>query len=195
MRYFLNMKRYSISVLLLLAITLLISGCEKRYWYRKKIREPLFTEKTYPRRTVKIEIRNESPDFISKRFEQIIQRAGMKTLARKGFIDAQKDTPNLHLIINLRVDSYYVYGSNTGALSGFNQSRIITRQRLQTDNGARLLKEKRPVKELTLSYYMTFPVTGNVYWESGDGLYFFNDEKRDLRRSLGMVRYALGTVE
>ncbi|MFA6260808.1 MAG: hypothetical protein WC760_05030 [Bacteroidia bacterium] len=188
------MKRNYFTVLLLLAV-LLITGCEKRYWYRKKVREPLFSEKIYPRRTVKIEIRNESPDFISKRFEQIILRAGMKTLSRKGFMDAQKDTPNLHLVISLRVDSYYVYGSNTGAISGFNQSSIVTRQRLQTQAGARSLKEKRPVKELTLSYYMTFPVTGIVYWESGDGLYFFNDEKRDLRRSLGMVRYALGTVE
>lgn len=183
-------------ILFLLICTQLLAlwGCEKRYWYRTKIRNP-FKSEANAIKTIDVEIRNESPEFISRKFEQTIRQASIRSLEKRGFMEAKKGTPQYHLTIHLRVDSFYVYGSPTGAMTGYNFADIMPRRSITSQTVIPHLRQKPSVMELSLSYRMVFPETGVIYWETGDGLYFFNEEKRDLRRSIGMIRYALSTVE
>ena len=181
------------SVIMFLALVLVMSACEKRYWYRTKINTNLFEAKTYPRRTVNIEILNYSPDFISKDFERSIQEASLLELNKRGFVLSKKDTPNYHLYIFLQVDSYYVYGSKGGYVGTRNIGHVVTKNKLggSTSNS---LRQKNTIKELAFSYRMICPKNGNIYWESNDGLYFFNREDKDIKRSVGLVSYNLSRV-
>ncbi len=187
---FRHINTFTWSILLL---SFLAASCEKRYWYRKKVREPNTQTIYHFPKTVKVEIQNLSPEFISPAFEQKIKQAGLNELNKQGFVLSRKDTPNYSMVIFLKVDSYYVYGSKTGVSTGGNYHSVLSKKRLGTDY-SHALKEKNMVKELTFNYKMISPKNGNLYWESDDGLYFFNEEKKDIRRSVGIVKYALSNV-
>ena len=185
-----NRQTYLITIL---ALLLVISACEKRYWYRTKINTHLFAAKTYPRRTINIEILNFSPDFISKDFERSIQEASLLQLNKRGFILSKKDTPNFHLYIYLHVDSYFVYGSRVSFFGNRYGSRILSKSQTSPISGYNYTELNR-VKSLEFSYRMILPKDGSTYWESNDELYFFNKEEKDIRRSRGLVSYNLSLV-
>jgi hypothetical protein len=175
-------------------IVLLLSSCERRFWYRKKIKAPppapeLFTKP----KTIDVEVQNYSPESISKHFEMTIRQTSLNELLKNGFIHVSKDTPNYTLVIFLKVDSYYVYGHRTGAIGGNNYHSIISKNKLNgpANQG---LQETNIVKELAFTYRLISLKTGNLYWESDDGLYFFSKERKDLRRSVGLVKYALENI-
>ena len=189
-----NYSRFQLQIgILLLACVLIISACQKRYWYRTKINAQLFAKKTPPRRTINIEILNFSPDFLSKDFERSIQEASLLELNKRGFVLEKKDTPNFHLFIYLHVDSYFVYGSRVSFFGNRYGSRILSKSQTSPIAGNYYTVLNR-VKSLEFSYRMIAPKDGSTYWESSDELYFFDKEKRDIRRSKSLVTYNLSLV-
>lgn len=176
----------------LIAVMVCLSACQKRFWYRDKVKKIAHFE-NLPGRTVNVRIENYSPEFISKKAEEMMSQAAIKALERKGFIKSRKDTADLEFFIFLRVDSFYVYASRGGATMGNNNSHLVTKTPMNLSKNG--FWEKPTVRELTMSYRLYSYKTGKVYWSLDDGLFFFNDEERDTRRSMGMIRYAVQGIQ
>lgn len=170
------MKPGSKTILFIAIFALLsLSSCQKRYWYRSFVWSN--SKNDLP---VNISIVNESPMAISPEFEKAILATCEKQLLKKGYKVITKKAPYQFKIV-LKVESYTVsgfahYGGERTSLIPYYNKDV---QAILFDCSLVQIK-----KDLNWKV-----------WENNNDLYFFDREKRDLRRSKGMVRYLIRSAK
>jgi len=173
--------------ILLLSLLLLASSCEQRYWYRQKV----WVGNSKPfKGKIDVKVMNFSPEFISRDFEKVIKNAGMQYMVKSGYKAVSKDSPDFRLIIMMHVDSYYVYKSRTGMFSRNPVTRAVVPSRMSGG----YMREVNSLLELSFRYQFVRTKNSVTLWEDENGLYYFNSERRDLPRSVGLVKYDLSNI-
>ena len=154
-----------IFILLVLCVA---TSCQQRYWYRSVV-----WSNSKPYLPISIQIVNESPFFISKYFEEEIEKACKKQLARSGYYVSNKNA-KYHFVLNLKVDSFPMRGNSFKG--GYNSVIYLSDGK---------------VFSLIFDCFMYDPKRKWNMWEKENELYFFNKPQRDLRRSKNLVRYMI----
>lgn len=164
------------SILIIAIFALLsLSSCQRRYWYRSFVWSN--SKNDLP---VNISITNESPGTISPEFEKAILATCEKQLLKKGYKVSTKKTL-YKFNIKLKVESYTVSG-----LAHYGGERTSLIPYYNKDVQAILFECSLFENKKDLKWKV---------WENNNDLYFFDREKRDLRRSKGMVRYLIRSAK
>lgn len=130
--------------------------------------------------SVKITIDNKAPDFLSDQFVEVMRKACVKELKRKGFYELPIDSPQFLFTLELKVDSF-----NAG-IRGFTKKNAV-----YTPTPAKSYYTfKHTVKAIMFNCELRNYKGGWIQWEINDDLYYFG-ENRDIGRSEGMVRYLI----
>jgi hypothetical protein len=153
----------------------LTGGCKERYWSLEKV-----AVHPAPRRVISLEVENKSPLFITPSFEHAMQQAAVALLMKKGFVVSNSVKQAYKFRLELHVDS---------SLIGGHYHRRLT----QSDIGA-FHVSPHYVKSLEFEYILYSPLKSVVLNKNYD-LYFFNNEKKDTRRSIGVMKYILADVK
>ena len=155
---------------------LLTMGCSQRYAFRSKVF--VFKKQTIP---ISIQINNESPVIFSKSFEAQIRKTCEKKLMTRGFgPPKKKQTPLYHFELSLQVDSFIV--PHAFRTSAYPNPKMV-------DGG--LVN----VKAIVLEANFTHIKNKSVIWKDEYDLYFFNQEKKDLRRTKGVCKYLIKQIK
>lgn len=169
-----KLLRYS---LLVVVIILFFSSCQRRYWFRIKLRNEY--KRTH---ATKIDIVNYSPNVLSKNFELVMLAACKKQLKKAGYVFSPKDTPAFRFELTLEVDTFSIGDK------GYRRSPIPSNIFKQ---GQYFYNYRNNVKAILFECNM-YPYKKSIpNWSSRQDNYFFNDEERDLGRSVGTVRYLI----
>jgi len=164
-----------------LAILFIISGCGKRYWYRIKIRGQY--KSTH---AIKIEVRNYSPEFLSKAFEDKLIEVSRRQLKKVGYIVSPKDSPVFRFVLSMRVDSF-----NAVLRENQRPSFVVQNPYDFSLKQSQMNYYRNAVKNLLFECQFLPYKNPIPNWTVQNDLYFFNDYQRDLGRSAGMVRYII----
>ena len=166
-------------VKLLLIITFLnllfLSSCHRRYWYRSFVWSN--SKNDIP---VNISIINESPKAISRDFQKVILATCQKQLIKKGYKVTEKNV-SFQFNLKLKVESYSVSG-----LAHIGGERTSLIPYFNKDVQALLLACNLTQTKKDLKWKV---------WENQNDLYFFNIQKRDLRRGKSMVKYLIRSAK
>jgi hypothetical protein len=160
--------------LLIIALTHLFTGCDKRYWYRQKVKQALVSA---PPRYGKINVvvRNTSPAYLSRKFERSVRGYCLYSLRRKGFTDADEDTADFDLVLQMRIDSFLVSGI----------TKPYMRYNYYYYNYVHV------VRQITIRYELVKGARRSTCWDFQNEYYFFDDEPVDLKRTRSMINYSL----
>ena len=168
---FKNKNIYILCVFLIL----ILSSCQRRYWYRDFVWSSAKNDEL-----ANIKIINESPQVLSTEFEKEIKTACTKQLLKKGYKVIEKKAP-FEFILTMKVEAYTVSG-----LAHFGGLTTILYPYYNKDVKAILF-------DCTLNQSKK-DLTWKV-WENNNDLYFFSRPKRDLRRSISMVKYLIRSAK
>lgn len=160
-----------------IALLLLFSACQKRYWYRIKLRT-----KVHP--TVKVKVVNFSPEILNEFFEVEMLEACRKQLRKDGFQTTSKDSANYEFELVMKVDTFNATIVGFRNMGVNNPSQTFTNRQVgveRFDNIGSILLETR----------MWVMKTKSVRFHIYDDVYFFDEPSRDRRRSRGVVRYMI----
>ena len=127
-----------------------------------------------------ISIINESPKLISPDFQKIILATCQKQLLKKGYKVTDKKVA-FQFNLNLKVESYSVSG-----LAHIGGERTSLIPYFNKDVQALLLACNLTQTKKDLRWKV---------WENQNDLYFFNIQKRDLRRGKSMVKYLIRSAK
>lgn len=163
--------------LLGISIILLLSGCQRRYWFRIKL--PGEYKRKY---ATQIDIVNYSPEVLSKNFEEVMLAACKKQLKKSGYIVSAKDSPVFRFQLTLQVDTFSIGEKN------YQKSPMPSKN---VGKGFYFFNLRRNVKAIIFECKF-YPYKNSVpNWTTVQDNYFFNEEERDLGRSVGTVRYLI----
>lgn len=177
-----NAKKYVIPFLAIVCI--LMAGCEKRYWYRQKVRVFTFNRKV---KTMRYTVNNFSPQFLSNKYEKEMEDYGFKKLYKKGFEESKRDTPQYIVTISFRVDSF-----KTEYSRHFMVGRTYRVRKSDDSNPIyEYYAGSDMVKQITIEYSLYHVKTQFKLWETKSELYFLDNEWRDISRSKSMMGDAL----
>lgn len=168
--------RLSIVVVCML---LLVSGCTKRYWFRLKI--DVANSKRY---SVKVNVVNQTSSLLSTDFVEVMRKAAVKELKKKGYFELPIDSPQFLFTLYLKVDS-------------FNASEQVKPKEiaLYTDTiKPNYRSYHQTVKAVMMVCELKHYKRGWVKWVNADDVYYFG-EYRDIGRTEGMVRYLIRTAK
>jgi hypothetical protein len=153
-----------------------VLGCSKRYWFRTKIDLPRSNKYS-----VKINIVNLSPDQLSKEFVEGMHTAASKALAKKGYYEVPIKSPVYTYTLVVKIDS-------------FNR----TRRYYDNKKSGSILTGEYPYKYgiAAIVFHSKLAHNGQfgVKWEKRYDIYYL-DEKRDISRSKGVVKFLIRTAE
>ncbi len=153
-------------------------GCGQRYWYRLKL-----DGASVKRYTVKVEVVNHTPKLLSEDFETILKKGAFRELKKFGYYETPKDSPDYFLVMQIAVDSFnmLLYDKQTKiaiysdsivkAPNVYRYNRTLRAILMQCD-----LVQRKPLKRK---------------WTGYEDIYYFNDYRRDVGRSEGVVRYLI----
>ena len=144
------------------------TSCQQRYWYRSVV-----WSHSKPYLPITIQVVNESPSLVSKHFEEEIEKACEKQLARRGYFVSTKNA-KYNFILNIRVDSFFI--RNLAYIGGYNSSTYVHDGR---------------VLSIMFECSMYDPNRKWNTWRKENELFFFRRPQRDLRRSKSLVRYMI----
>lgn len=154
---------------------ILFSSCHRRYWYRSFV----FSSSKNPV-PVNISLLNESPKAILPDFQKSILATCEKQLLKKGYKVTDKKA-SFQFNIKLKVESYsvsglaHIGGEKTSLIPYYNKDvQAILFE-------CNLFQNKKDLKWKV--------------WENNNDLYFFDKQKRDLRRSKSMVKYLIRSAK
>lgn len=164
-------------LVLSIALALFATGCQQRYWYRIKLR-------TKPLQTVKVRIVNFSPDILDEFFEVEMLDACKKQLRKDGFQISTKDSANYEFELVMKVDTF------NATIVGYRH--VGVNNPMQTFSNAQVgVSRFEGIGSILLETRMWVMKTKSVRFEVYDDVYFFNEPKRDKRRSRGVARYMI----
>jgi hypothetical protein len=156
-----------------LMLILFFTSCSRQYWYRIKF--PFSANREL--KTVKLEIVNHSPDLLSRNYEKEIKEYCLKRLAKQGLLEAKTDKYDYEFMLTIDVDSFE---------SG---------QRLWLGPFGDGMPNQTHIMQLSINYDLFFYRSKIIRWSSKSAIYFFANEKRDIRRSKSVVAYAIRTID
>lgn len=163
-------KLYLLSIVLLL-----LSSCQKRYWYRSFVFGS--GKNLVP---VNLIIQNESPTLLTETFEKEMRTACEKQLLKKGYkVVPKKAIFQFKLVI--KVEKFRVNG-----LAHYGGERTMLYPYFDKEVKAILFECVLSQSKKDLSW---------TVWENTNDLYFFGKQKRDMRRSRGMVKYLIRSAK
>lgn len=151
----------------------LLSSCNRQYWYRIKF--PFANSREL--KTVKFEIVNHSPVLLSSNYEQEMKSYCLKRLAKQGLLEARTDKYDYDFVLTIDVDSFE---------SG---------QRVWLGPFGDGIPNQTHIMQLSINYDLFFRRSRVSRWSSKSAIYFFANEKRDIRRSKSMAAYAIKTID
>lgn len=161
--------------ILLLALA---TGCSKQYFYLNKVR-------ANPKKSsFNLRVINLSPDKIDPNFEEKIKEAAIKKMIRKGHAYNNKN-PRIELTLTVKIDSAVTSG--IAFLSG------------PAGSGSSKYGEPyyyhytRSAKGVYLN--LTAQNRATPIWDMDYDLYYFDERRRDLRRTKGVVKYMVGCFD
>ncbi len=156
-------------------VLLLLSSCQKRYWYRSFVFGS--SKNLVP---VNVVIQNESPTLLTETFEKEILAACEKQLLKKGYkATAKKAIFQFTLVI--KVEKFKVNG-----LAHYGGERTMLYPYFDKEVKAILFECTLTQSKKDLTWQV---------WENSNDLYFFGKQKRDMRRSKGMVKYLIRSAK
>lgn len=141
-------------------------------------------------KTIDVDIQNFSPLLISEAFTSNLRLNFLKALEKKGFAGTPRDKANYMMMVFLKVDTYYVYGKRIGPIGANNYRSMVTKNQMSPHG----MQKTNQVLELAMDYQLLSTTDGKRIWDFADGIYFFGDEKKDLKRSIGMARFVAGNI-
>lgn len=156
-------------------VLLLLSSCQKRYWYRSFVFGS--SKNLVP---VNIVIQNESPTLLTETFEKEILAACEKQLLKKGYKATTKKAI-FQFILVIKVEKFKVNG-----LAHYGGERTILYPYFDKEVKAILFECVLTQSKKDLTWKV---------WENSNDLYFFGKQKRDMRRSRGMVKYLIRSAK
>jgi hypothetical protein len=165
---------------ILFCILILFSGCTKRYWYRTKIDLP--NTKKY---SVKINVVNESNNLLNKDFMDVMRKAAVKELKKKGYFELPVDSPMFLFTLVLKVDSF-----NASEKVPPREVSIYTADTVKPN----LRSYRQTVKAVMIVCELKHYKKGWIKWVNTNDVYYFG-EYRDLGRTEGMVRLLIRTAK
>jgi len=168
---FRNKNIYILCVFLIL----ILSSCQRRYWYRDFVWSSAKNDEL-----ANIKIVNETPQVLDAEFEKEILKACSKQLLKKGFRVIEKKVPFV-FTLTIKVESYSVSG-----LAHYGGLTTILYPYYNKD-----------VKAIVFDCNMSQSKKDLVWkvWENNNDLYYFSKPKRDLRRSISMVKYLIRSAK
>ena len=160
-------KCFLLIVLTILFLSISFVSCQKRYWYRDKIK---FFGHFQKIKTIHLTVNNHSPEYLSDQFKNNVRNFCLRRLDKKGYEETKKDTAEYDVTIELQIDSFHTRGMYL--------------------NFGRYHVYKNFVLQLSISYLIANPRKKLKVWENKDEFYFFENEPRDFIRSKSMIRYS-----
>ncbi|MFN5885344.1 MAG: hypothetical protein ACK445_08375 [Bacteroidota bacterium] len=160
-------------IIFMLILMLLLSSCNRQYWYRIKFP---FTGSS-ELKTIKFEIVNYSPMLLSRNYEEEMKQYCLKRLAKQGLLEARTNKYDYDFVLSIDVDSFE---------SG---------QRVWLGPFGDGMPNQTHIMQLSISYDLFFCRSKVNRWSSKSAIYFFANEKRDIRRSKSMAAYAIKTID
>jgi len=154
---------------------LLLSSCQKRYWYRSFV---LGSSKNLI--PINLSIQNESQALLTKTFENEMLAACEKQLFKKGYKVILKNTTFQFKLI-VKVEKFRVNG-----LAHYGGERTMLYPYFDKEVKAILFECVLTQSKKDLNW---------TVWENTNDLYFFGKQKRDMRRSKGMVKYLIRSAK
>lgn len=170
-------------VLLILLVT--FSGCTKRYWFRVKVPGK---EKDF--HTVKVNIINVTPGYLSPFFETRYEEKVYESLYKFGFVKATKDTAEYNFTITMCVEM----GSAKG-VSRFGTGNTTERNEPEATSYRPTKYEthwyERKVANINFKYSLEMRGKHMMLWAREDYVYFKQKDLRDVKRSVSVLKLAL----
>ncbi len=162
-----------VSLIYICLLSLMLGSCNKLYWYRTKV--PFGSSKSLKK--IHLSIVNQSPLVLSGGFEKDVRAYCLKRLAKQGFIEAKAGKYDYDFVLTMDIDS-------------FEASQAVWLGPL--GDGIPL---QTHIMQLSFYYDLLLPGTRYARWNSKSAIYFFANEKRDLRRSKSVIKYAIRTID
>ncbi|MCU0442778.1 MAG: hypothetical protein MUE96_10305 [Bacteroidia bacterium] len=159
-------------LVLSIAFALLATGCQKRYWYRIKLR----SQQTH---SVKVRILNLSPHILNGDFELEMLNACNKQLQKEGFQVLTKDSTQYQFELVMKLDTF---------------NANIIKDGVKSDASGEIEYKVKPIKSvgfILLETRMWVTKSNSTRFDICDDLYFFDQPRRDRRRSRGVVRFMI----
>lgn len=161
--------KFSRNLFVLILGMIVWQSCGQKYFHLKKLSVPL------KRGIVALDVKSLNPEILNKSFEIEVKDYAAKRLRHEGY-KCQEKNAQYFLQVEMKVDSSInsgiAYGGpGIGSYSYLKKSRAIL-----------IYMELRSKS------------TDRVIWTGDFDLYFFEDPKRDLKRTKGVVKYLISTI-
>lgn len=159
--------------LLLICCVLLINlSCNQIYWQRNKIR----VSSRYRNQRIELIINNTTPQIFTQKFEAELREACKKEFKRIGAIVDFTEKPDFTATVTIKTDSFNIKGTYA----------------LTVDKESTWHMYKKDHVKAILFNYSIFDLKRNLLnWTQQNDIYYFNDETRNSRRSINMIRYSI----
>lgn len=161
-----------------LVCLLILQGCGKRYWFRLKM-----DGSSVKRYSVKVDVVNHTPKLLPGEFEAELIKGAFKELKKFGYYETTKDSPDCYLVMQLAVDSF-----NTVMYREQTKIAIYTDSIIRSPNAYRL---SRTVRAILMQCDLVQRKPLKRVWTNYEDIFYFNDYRRDVGRSEGVVRYLI----
>lgn len=159
--------------ILFTAITLItLSGCQRLYWQRDKVRA---VNKTY--QSMEVYIENKVPYIFNPDFDTKLKSTCKVEFERMGYTFIYKDTPDFVTVVKINMDSFAtsgVYTFSAGGPTSFWKTY-----------------KRNNVRAILFDYKITNTKNKTVKWDNQNDIFYFYDAYRNSQRSNNMIKYTI----
>lgn len=162
----------------LFVLLVFFSACSRRYGYLRK------SGNGKARGIITVAVINDSKGMLTDDYVKSLEECAIKKLTREGFKVSSKKT-QFHLTVHVKVDSSFNTGvaftggpypmSSRGSMPGY----------YQYSRRSRGIIFNLDLEALNTHYKL---------WEKNYDLYFFDDYRRDLRRSKSVLKFLISDM-
>jgi hypothetical protein len=161
-----------ITLLLLTVSTILFCSCNKLYWHRTKyrVRQPVKPP------SIEVEILNKVPSLFQEDFNEKLKEVCEKEFYKIGYCRNTKPEPDYRATITISMDSFAtkgIYYISEGRASFFKPY------------------ERSKVFAILFDYQLINVKYKKVKWVDKNDIFFFNNQRKDARRSKNMVKFTI----
>lgn len=176
---------YLIFSILLVFLWMVFGGCTKRYWFRAKV-----PGKVKELHTVKVNIINTTPGYISPFFVNLYEEKVYKSLSKFGFVKASKDTAEYNFTIAMGVEMVSTTGISRfgrGNTTQENGPEVTTYRPIMYE----IQRYERSVANINFKYSLAMPGKHMILWTRDDYVYLKRKDSKDVNRSISVLKLAL----
>ena len=160
------------AILLTAIILITLSGCQRLYWQRNKVRTG---NKSY--QSMEVYIENKVPYIFNLDFDAKLKNTCKTEFERMGYTFNYKDTPDFITVIKINMDSFAtsgVYTFGAGGPTSFWKTY-----------------KRNNVRAILFDYTITSTKYNTVKWANKNDIFYFYDAYRNSQRSMNMIKYTI----